>query len=263
MLHIYIYTHTQINKARSEHVLYLLCQRVSMLNVCSLTHTHTNTHILWAAVCLFCSFSALTQLQFAVRQDSQGWSKKCQHILHLTFLLLGFATETLGLYPQLEFRTRQTVKLLGNLSAARFPPHGKRGHFTYICNLFVSAQVLCSCRTFGVHCGSAACKSWAMATVALPVMWLFSSDDLRLLLTFFSQEDLKIRYVIFPQYKYLTLPFLQYLHNGYNLGGKNITHLKRHLTLYDTDRKLFDWARNVFCLKTKSKIAAKTNAAFG
>ena len=40
MLHIY----TRINKARSEHVLYLLCQRVSMLNVCSLTHTHTHTH---------------------------------------------------------------------------------------------------------------------------------------------------------------------------------------------------------------------------
>lgn len=36
----------------------------------------------------------------------------------LDFSIARLATETLGLYPQLEFRTHQTAKLLGNLSAA-------------------------------------------------------------------------------------------------------------------------------------------------
>lgn len=67
----------------TRHILYLHLHDVSMLNMHVHTHAHTE-----AAACLFCSFAALTQLQFAVRQNSQGWSKKCQHILLLTFLLL-------------------------------------------------------------------------------------------------------------------------------------------------------------------------------
>lgn len=88
MLHSHKHRSTKAHRDTgntARHILYLLCQDASMLNMD--THAHAHSHR--AAVCLLCSFTALTQLQFAVRQDSQGWSKKCQHILHLTFLLLG------------------------------------------------------------------------------------------------------------------------------------------------------------------------------
>lgn len=97
------------NKHTETHWQYLICQDIHMLEQSSWrhfwkhtasslvvlsmlnmhAHTHMYTHTNWAAVCLFCSFTALTQLQLAVRQDSQGRSKKCQHILHLTFPSVG------------------------------------------------------------------------------------------------------------------------------------------------------------------------------
>lgn len=83
-----------------RHVLYLFCQDVSTLNM----HTHTES--------LCCSFTAPTQLQFAVRQDSQGWSKKCQHILHLTFLLLTSPLRLLAFILDWEFRTRQSYSTI-------------------------------------------------------------------------------------------------------------------------------------------------------
>lgn len=139
--------------------------------MCSLTHTRTLTHIYSEPLCVsFCSFSALTQLQFAVRQDSQGWSKKCQHVLHLTFLLLGspLRLSAFILSWSSELTKRRSCSAIYQQPDSCRTARGE--HFTYICNLFVSAQVLCRCRTFGVHCGSAACKSRAMAAVALPVM---------------------------------------------------------------------------------------------
>lgn len=54
---------------------------------CICSNSMQNTH--WAAVCLRWSFTALSQVQFAVRRGPQGRTQKCQHILHLTFLLLG------------------------------------------------------------------------------------------------------------------------------------------------------------------------------
>lgn len=67
-------------------------------------HTHTES--------LCCSFTAPTQLQFAVRQDSQGWSKKRQHILHLTFLLLTSPLRLLAFILDWEFRTRQSYSTI-------------------------------------------------------------------------------------------------------------------------------------------------------
>ena len=89
----------------------------------------------------------------------------------LDFSIARLATETLGLYPQPEFRIHQTAEAARQSISSLILYGTARGeHFAYICNLFVSAQVLCSCRTFGVHCGSAACKSRAMAAVTHPVM---------------------------------------------------------------------------------------------
>lgn len=61
MLHIY----AQIDKARSGRVLHLLCQRVGKLNVCSLTHTRTLTHIYSEPLCA-CFVASVLLLNYSL-----------------------------------------------------------------------------------------------------------------------------------------------------------------------------------------------------
>lgn len=81
-------------------------------------HTHSsmqNTHR--TAVCLCWSFTALTQLQFAVRLDLPGPHREMSTHFTLHFSIALLAAEALGLFPQLEFRS-QTERLLDGLPAA-------------------------------------------------------------------------------------------------------------------------------------------------
>lgn len=114
----------------------------------------------------------------------------------LDFSIARLATETLGLYPRLEFRTHNTANLLGNLSAVLsnnkiwFPQHSKVEHYThtyiYIFFFFyqqrvpfVRAQVLCSCSRLEV---ALLAQSWhglkSRAVTLLILSWSLWCDSL-------------------------------------------------------------------------------------
>lgn len=75
-----------------------------MLNVQIDTHSHAES------LCDCFVASPLAQLQFAVRQDSQGWSEKCQQIFAHDFVFCSSRhRDSWPLYIWQEFRCHQTV----------------------------------------------------------------------------------------------------------------------------------------------------------
>ena len=131
-----------------------------------------------------CSSTAPTRLQYAGRQDSRGWRRRCQHILHSTFLLL--STEALGLYPQQEFSKLQSCR------AIRQRQHRQPDSYDSSSSAVIDALCIyitfnsCWCRLSGLKCDvvapdlqftlSRSFKSSGCSS-SIPVKWLFSSGD--------------------------------------------------------------------------------------